>query len=283
MATPIFALMAVLKKWVTCGKLKKSTDICASKVYHVYRIQQLAFYLVAAAGLAACNRPMLPQEVAYSGYTISATHRADSALGMLLQPYRDSVERSMGVVVGQAIATLEKARPSSSLGNFMADAVLHMAAKRFDRTVHFSLLNYGGIRLTQLPQGPVTRGKIFELMPFDNLIVLQELSGAQVQELLDFIAAQGGWPVAGVSFTIRNKKATDIIIAGKPFNLQQTYTIANSDYVANGGDGAAFMRSIPQATNGYLVRDALFDYVSFLQSQNMLIVANNEMRINHVQ
>lgn len=239
--------------------------------------------MLIATGIVACNRPMLPQELTYSGYTISAANRGDSALGLLLQPYRDSVERSMSFVVGQAAATLEKARPSSTLGNFMADAVLQMAAKRFNRPVHFSLLNYGGIRLTQLPQGPVTRGKIFELMPFDNLIVLQELSGAQVQELLDFIAAQGGWPVAGVSFTIRNKKATDITIAGKPFDRQQKYTIANSDYVANGGDGAAFMRAIPQIANGYLVRDALFDYVALLQGQSTPIVANNEMRINHVQ
>ncbi|RPD44004.1 5'-nucleotidase C-terminal domain-containing protein [Paracnuella aquatica] len=264
-------------------KTEKVDGYLRPKVDQVHRIKHHFFYLLVCAGLVACSRPMLPQQLVYSGYNISAANATDSTLGKLLQPYRDSVERSMSVVVGNASATLEKAKPSSTLGNFMADAVLQMANKKFNRTVHFSLLNYGGIRLTQLPQGAVTRGKIFELMPFDNLIVVQVLNGAQVQELLDFIAAQGGWPVAGVSFTIRNKKATDITIAGKPFDVQQTYTIANSDYVANGGDGAAFMRAIPQVTNGYLVRDALFDYVAFLQSQNMTISANNEMRINHVQ
>lgn len=189
----------------------------------------------------------------------------------------------MNKVVGTAAATLEKAMPSSSLGNFMADAVLHMSRVKFNRPVHFSLVNYGGIRSNQLPQGPVTMGKVFELMPFDNLMVLQELTGAQVQQLCDFLAGHGGWPVAGITFNIRNKKAIDIRIDGRPLDMQQTYTVSNSDYVANGGDGAAFLRDIPQISNGYLIRDALFEYISFLQQQKGQIEANNEKRINNVQ
>ncbi|MBL0145080.1 MAG: 5'-nucleotidase C-terminal domain-containing protein [Chitinophagaceae bacterium] len=42
-------------------------------------------------------------------------------------------------------------------------------------------MNYGGIRLPAIPAGNITRGKIFELAPFDNIIVLQKISGKTFQ------------------------------------------------------------------------------------------------------
>jgi 2',3'-cyclic-nucleotide 2'-phosphodiesterase (5'-nucleotidase family) len=226
---------------------------------------------------------MQPRSLDYAGYTIDAAKGKDTALVRMLQPYRDSVEAQMGATIGIAAATLEKKQPSGSLGNFMADAVLQMARTKYNRTVDFSILNFGGIRIPQLPQGAISRGKIFELMPFDNLLVLQELSGDQVQQLLDFIAAHGGWPVAGVSFSISNKKAVDIKIGNTAFDINKKYVIANSDYIANGGDNASFLKDIPQITNGYLIRDALIEYLSQLQQQGKQIEATNEMRINYVQ
>jgi hypothetical protein len=34
-------------------------------------------------------------------------------------------------------------------------------------------MNSGGIRLPEMPAGAITQGKIFELMPFDNLMVFK--------------------------------------------------------------------------------------------------------------
>ena len=42
-------------------------------------------------------------------------------------------------------------------------------------------MNHGGIR-SYIPKGNITTGKIFELMPFDNLIVLQEVKGSVLQQ-----------------------------------------------------------------------------------------------------
>lgn len=198
----------------------------------------------------------------------------------LLKPYHDSVERSMSEVLGTTAAALDKMQPSGSLGNFMADAVLAMAAKNFNTNVDFAIVNYGGIRSTQLAKGTVTRGKVFELMPFDNLMVLQKLSAQQVQQLFDYIAARGGWPIAGASFVIKDKKATNILVGGKPLEANKEYTLANSDYVANGGDNADFLKPIPQINSGYLIRDALIAYVRSLKTP---IEANGENRITHAE
>lgn len=239
--------------------------------------------LLLTLGLVSCHKAMHPTKLAYHGYKVDAAAPRDSAMVRLLAPYRDSVDRSMNEVVGIAAATMEKKQPSGSLGNFMADAVLEMAAKQFNMPVDFAIINYGGIRSLQLAKGEVTRGKVFELMPFDNLMVLQKLSGEQVQQLFDYLAARGGWPIAGASFVIRNKMATDILIAGKPLDKSKTYTLANSDYVANGGDDASFLKSIPQINSGYLIRDALLAYIRNLQQQGKPIAENLENRIRHAE
>lgn len=239
--------------------------------------------LVVLLGLFSCVTVQQSGNVAYQDYRITADRRQDTALQRLLQPYRDSVAHSMNEVVGTAEATLEKRKPSSSLGNFMSDAVLEMAAQKFHTKVDFALINFGGIRSTQLVQGAVTRGKVFELMPFDNLLVLQKLGAAQVRQLLDYIAAQGGWPVAGISMQIKDKKAVNVLINGEPLQEGKDYILANSDYIANGGDGADFLKATPQINNGYLIRDALFDYIKGLRNKGKPIYSNTEMRISHAE
>jgi 2',3'-cyclic-nucleotide 2'-phosphodiesterase (5'-nucleotidase family) len=200
-------------------------------------------------------------------------------LARLLKPYRDSVDRSMGEVVGIAEVTLDKRQPEGTLGNFMVDAFFYGAEKSFGIKPDIGVVNYGGIRLTQLPAGPVTRGKIFELMPFDNLLVLQKVPGSVLQQFLDLVASKNGWPVHGINMEIRDGKATNVRINGAPLDPNKVYTMVNSDYVANGGDQAAMLKPIPQQSNGYLQRDALFDYIRYLKSQGKNISATEEKRV----
>jgi 2',3'-cyclic-nucleotide 2'-phosphodiesterase (5'-nucleotidase family) len=144
-------------------------------------------------------------------------------------------------------------------------------------------MNYGGIRLNQLPAGPVTRGKIFELMPFDNLLVLQKMNGSVLQQLLDLAASKGGWPVAGITMQVKDKKAVNVLIGGKPLDPAQTYTVANSDFLGNGGDNAEMFRAIPQQNIGYLMRDAIFDYITKLKSSGQNIKASGELRVTNAE
>ena len=120
-------------------------------------------------------------------------------------------------------------------------------------------------------------------MPFDNLLILQKLKGSVLQQLLDLMASKGGWPVAGLTMQISNKKAVNVKIGGRPLDPEAMYTVANSDFVANGGDNADMLRGVPQITNGYLMRDALFDYIRHLKSQGKNISANLENRVSNAE
>ena len=126
-------------------------------------------------------------------------------------------------------------------------------------------------------------GKIFELMPFDNILVLQKLKGSELQQLLDLIAARGGWPVAGMTMQIKDKKAINVMVGGKPLDPNAVYSVVNSDFVANGGDNADLLKALPRDTKGYLMRDALFDYINKLKREGKNITARIENRVTNVE
>lgn len=231
----------------------------------------------------SCHTTYQGQSLQYNGYRISKTMPADSTVIGFLRPYSDSVNNSMNAVLGVSPVSLEKTQPEGTLGNFMADAFLVMAREKYNTQVDLAFVNFGGIRLTQLPAGNITRGKVFELMPFDNLLILQKVKGSVLQQVLDLMAARGGWPVAGLSMQISNGKAVNIRIGGQPLETEKTYTIANSDFIANGGDNADMLRPIPQITNGYLMRDAIIDYINGLSRQGKQITATIENRVTNAQ
>jgi 2',3'-cyclic-nucleotide 2'-phosphodiesterase (5'-nucleotidase family) len=192
--------------------------------------------------------------------------RTDSSVQKFLQPYRDSLNSSMTEVLGQLETDLEKKQPECTLGNFMADAMYMMAQKKYSITPDAAFMNFGGIRLPSLKAGTITKGKMYELFPFDNILLLVKIKGEVLQQFLDHISGRGGWPVAGMTMQIQNKKAVNVLIGGKALDAAKEYIIALGDYTANGGDDAAMLRGLPQINNGYLMRDALIDYVKTVKS-----------------
>ena len=212
--------------------------------------------------LMACG-PRLYQPATPVGYTRYDVKpgNTDSSLLQMLQPYSKAMQASMNVVIGSLDQALEKKMPENSLGFFMTDAFIAQAALVFETRVDVALMNNGGIRTPSLQAGPITVGNIYEAMPFDNLLVLLTLSGQQLQQLINHVAGRGGWPISGGSYGIQNKKALELIVGGTPIDMQKKYTVALSDYVANGGDDCSFLVGLPQQNKGYLQRDALIDFV----------------------
>lgn len=233
----------------------------------------LSFFIIF---LLSCNTTYRSQAVQYRQDTVY-NKVADNKVIAMLKPYADSVNKSMGEVIAVLESPLE--RSNGTLGNFLSDIMLQAATDLFKTKVDLAILNAGGVRLSSIPAGNVTKGQIFELVPFDNTIVLLRLTGNLLQQFLDHTAAWNGWPIAGFTMEIKNKKAVNVRIDNKPINMDAVYTVALPDYVANGGDNAVFLRSIPQQTKGYIFRDAVFDYLNDLNRKGKKIRANTEKRI----
>ncbi len=219
--------------------------------------------------------------VEFKNYKIVSQLKQDSNIIQWLSPYADSMHRSMNKVIGFSVSTLINKQPESSLGDFMADCMKVMAEKKFNQKIDAAFINFGGIR-SYISKGDITIGKVYELMPFDNLIVLQKVKGTVLKNFLDKTAASGGWPLSGITMRINNRKATDVFINEKSLKEDADYIIANTDYVANGGDDCAMLKNIPKQNIGYLLRDALIEYILMFTQQSKPIEAKMDNRIVYV-
>lgn len=238
--------------------------------------------LLAVVAITGCATSYQANKVQYDSVRITDKAPKDAQVQALLKPYSDSVNSSMNKVIAELEIAMEKKMPEGTLNNLLADALLSEANAAYGK-VDAAFVNYGGVRISQIPAGPITIGKVFEVMPFDNLLIIQELKGSVFQEFLNKIAERGGWPVAGVQFVIKDKKAQEILVGGKPLDPQATYRVANSDYIANGGDDCDMLRKLPQINKGILMRDAFLQYFEAQTKQGKKLNAQLENRIRYAQ
>lgn len=239
-------------------------------------------YFFIAIILFSCTTQK-PAQLSFANYRIENPVKVDSTVLAFLAPYKDSLGKAMNGVIGFSLSGLTKKQPESGLGNFMADAMKEMAQKKYNKNIDAAFVNYGGIR-SYLPKGDITVGKIYELMPFDNLVVLQELNGKELQIFLNHIASRNGWPMSkGITFGIKDKLAVNVLVNGKPIDDNTIYTIANSDYVANGGDNCDMLKKLPQQNKFYILRDALIEYTKLVTSDGKTIDSKPENRIVYAQ
>jgi 2',3'-cyclic-nucleotide 2'-phosphodiesterase (5'-nucleotidase family) len=224
------------------------------------------FFIVSLSGILACTTPAHISERKTSMVAVNEqTHPAqDSAMLQDIVPYKSKLDAVMNEVLVQSDEAMVKGTPESNLSNLLCDLTIKKTNDKLQAAdgmiAQICVMNSGGIRTT-IPKGAVTRGRIFEVMPFENEIVVLTLSGEKTAELLDFIAKKGGAPVGGVRFGIRDAKAVNIIVNGEAFDIKKNYTICTSDYLANGGDNiTCFANPVKRVNLSYKLRDAIIDY-----------------------
>lgn len=220
-------------------------------------MRRIIILWVAGLFFWSCSGVFRPTSVNWSSYPITEQQDKDSAILAYLHPLRDSLNQTMNVVLGTCAKRMDIRRPVSTLGNFMSDACLQMAREKFDPGADISLVRFGGIRRPYLDPGAVTRGMIFELMPFDNLLVLVDVNGETLKRFIEELGAEGAG-IAGFSCTISNKNVSDILIAGKPIDPKETYTVVYSDYNYN---NSPELKEGRLRMTGYLIRDAIEEWV----------------------
>jgi 2',3'-cyclic-nucleotide 2'-phosphodiesterase (5'-nucleotidase family) len=210
----------------------------------------------------------------------------DSQIVSLYLPYKNMLEKDMSRIIAVTKEEMVKDKPESNLTNFLADLILaegNKIATELGENIRpsISYYNYGGIR-TFLPEGEITVGKIFELMPFENELVFLELSGTQVQEFLNIIAEKGGDSLGGVRFKISENKAKNVEVAGKSLNEKEHYWLVTNDYIAAGGDGLdVFTRSKNLVSGNIKIRDVIIDHLEKKYGKNQEILAQPDGRISH--
>lgn len=234
--------------------------------------------------LAGCRHMRLVSAEAFESLkTDSLSAPIDTVLNGQLSPFRDSIQRSMGVVIGYSAIPLTKALPEGLLGNYCAEACMRQTTdwcKQQKLPVpDVCVLNHGGLRAS-LPFGAITLGNVYELMPFDNELIIIEIDQNQLRVLADHIASKGGAPVCGIRMHIYNNKADSILIPSYNQAANRSLRLLTSDYLANGGDGFPISSSgTASYPTGLKVRDILISDIHEHRLKNDSIRAVIDGRI----
>lgn len=208
--------------------------------------------------LAACSGSVAE----YRAIELNDSIADEKSVESIISVYRDSIELSMTTVLVENDVTLTRGIPESTLGNLIADLLLERALIEMPDSVRplVCLINIGGLRV-DLPQGPITVGKVFELMPFENELDVIGLSPEKVKEMMSYLKEVGGQPVAGMNISYRTgKKAILTLDDGEELNEEDLLYVVTSDYLAEGGDRMDFFRHPKhRIRTGIKIRDAILD------------------------
>ena len=219
-------------------------------------------------------------EASKQNVSIEAAPTEDTAINALIQPYKKKLDAQMNQTIGHTSVDLKKKRPESTLGNWMADAIQRQAEKQLGHPIAFAIQNQGGIRISEISKGPISKGKIFELMPFDNVVVILSLDSIEVQELAQHIVQSGGWPIShSLKIKQDSTENLEIFIHGKPLNGDSAYQVALPDYVANGGSDSGFLKGKPQRKLDLFIRDALINDLEEFTAEGKVIESTIEGRL----
>jgi 2',3'-cyclic-nucleotide 2'-phosphodiesterase (5'-nucleotidase family) len=226
----------------------------------------------------------------------------DAAIQAEIDDLNVQLQPILGVVAGSS--TVEILRSDvcgradgrlceSLVGDVTTDA---MRLKYAPIGVEFAITNSGGLRdrLTCPPAGGgsgfcpaftppphlITRGQVIAVLPFGNIVVTLDVTGAELKTMLEngvsqMPAANGRFPqVSGLCFTYdieaavgsrvtgAVRQAADGTCTGAAIDLTagSSYMIAENDFMSTGGDG--YPNFFSRATTQDIMAQTLEDYVA---------------------
>ncbi|MFI1193196.1 bifunctional metallophosphatase/5'-nucleotidase [Micromonospora sp. NPDC020750] len=207
----------------------------------------------------------------------------DARAKALSDKYRTAVAPIANRVVGRISADIVRdVRPNgeSPLGDVIADAQLAYTA---GDGAQIALMNPGGVRASlsygasaggEAP-GEVTYGEAFSVQPFNNLVVTQTFTGAQLKNVLEqqfpgfngqtaqrILQVSAGLTYSYDSTAPAGSRVSALALNGTPVDPAASYRVTTNDFLANGGDGFTELAGGAGRTTapGFDV-DALVSYV----------------------
>ena len=223
----------------------------------------------------------------------------DPAIQQRIDELNAQLAPILGTVIGSATRVIPRADScgradgrlcESLVGNVVTDAM------RTTYGVDFAITNAGGLRADLTcpatdnpsdfcppftpPPYPITRGQVLTVLPFGNVVVTLQVNGAELKTMLEngvsaMPGASGRFPqVSGLCFTYdisapagsrvtgAVRQAADGSCTGAAVDLTaaSTYTIAENDFMASGGDGYPVFTS--RATTRDIMDQVLADHVT---------------------
>jgi 2',3'-cyclic-nucleotide 2'-phosphodiesterase (5'-nucleotidase family) len=197
---------------------------------------------------------------------ITASIPDDPEIQKVIAPLAAEIKATFGLPLVSAPQGLFRGPRGEEnlLGYWVADVMREAAQGVVGSPVRFAITNAGGLR-SNLRPGLLKVGDIFELMPFENELVVIELTGAElIRVVQEGLVRRGGEPCSGVKAVVTGSpEAATFTLTwadGSPIDPTATVKVATSDYLYGGGDSIPTLKSGRKPfTTGLTLRQILLD------------------------
>jgi 2',3'-cyclic-nucleotide 2'-phosphodiesterase (5'-nucleotidase family) len=204
---------------------------------------------------------LVPAE--YEGALVTPDADVERVLAPALEAVRVLKAEPIGVVLETPIRRLQ---PASPLGNLVTDAMLATAPG-----ADIAVSNSGGGLRADLPAGPLTYGSVFEVIPFDNVLVRVRITGRELRQVFSasLLQSRRGLGFSGVRVEARCEAGAPAVTMTRPSGTaiadDDAVLLVTSDFLATGGDGILTpvmpAGGFPVDAAAPLVRDLLVEYL----------------------
>lgn len=219
------------------------------------------------------------QKIEGNQINISDSLATDKNINAIIKPYREHLNTNLDSILAYAVKTYSKkdGEYNTAIGNMMADAVYKASNPIFrNRTgedIDFVVLNHGGIR-SIISKGYVSKRTAFQIMPFENSVVVVKLKGLQIKALIDYLVkAQRAHPIAELQLVLNaDNTLNSASINAISIDFSKTYNVATNDYLYNGGDRMDFFKTNDGLyVLDYKIRNILIDHFTKIDTLNPVI------------
>jgi 5'-nucleotidase len=195
----------------------------------------------------------------YEGRVVTPAAAVDAALAPAVQGAKARKDTPLNVNVEALIRRSEDGR--SPLGDLLVDLMVEQFGP-----ADVAIYNGGGLR-ADIPAGPLTYGRLYEVFPFDNRVARLAVTGDELRRIVEGHLTRGGSRLlmAGARATAGCKGSTlDVRLQrddGKPIKPTDQLRVVTVDFLATGGDGffdpIQPVRIVGSVADGPIFRDVL--------------------------
>lgn len=255
-------------------------------------IKSLFYVLVLSVLISCAGNSKHTANKAESHYSINSgldeISAKDTSLTKLINSYKHQLDGEMNTIISVAETDMLTGKPEGLLSNFIADAMFEIGNNYctdngLNHAVDVVLMNMGGIR-TSLSKGEISTGRVYEMLPFKNKLVIVGMKGKDLINLMHRVAYFGGEGISGAKMGIKDRKAVDVLVAGKPVDPDKIYHVMSVDYLVNGGGGfTAFEKRETFRHMHKLLRSEMIRYMAEKYNNGEKISAEKDGRIYNVE
>lgn len=177
----------------------------------------------------------------------------DPTVAAMVIALKKPIEELMNKAVGEALADIPRNGPGKqgAMADMITDAMLASTQKMGSV---IALMNAGGVR-SALNAGKITYGDAISVQPFNNTLVVLDLTGDELTQAL-----KSGVLYVSKGSSIDGEK---VIVAGEPLDPKKTYRCTFNSFIAGGGDGLTVVKDAKgyRLDTGMLDIDALLEYL----------------------